>query len=133
MSLELVVDNTKNPYYGKSKEPRKVNLDWLYKKFRGVCWICRRFVPRDQASRDHIVPESLGGGHEKSNIALAHKKCNSRRGNGFREIFFKHYESIEEVKDIFILDETGLYVQVWQDARDKGVSVIVAKKVREIP
>lgn len=32
------------------------------------------------ASRDHLVPLSLGGVDEASNVRLAHRVCNSRRG-----------------------------------------------------
>lgn len=126
MTVELTVIN--NPYYGRSKTPRKVDMKWLYKKYRSVCWICRRFVPWDQASRDHIVPRSLGGGPEKSNIALAHKECNSKRGNGFREIHYRHYENIKDVREITLIEDLGIYVQVWEDRRNGGINVLVAKK-----
>lgn len=121
-----------NPHYGRRKIPRKVNLDWLYRKYRGICWICRKHVSRDQASRDHILPESLGGSSNKENIALAHKDCNSKRGNGYREVYFSHFENMIGVKEIRILNEHNLIVQVWQDRRNGGVNVLVAKKFKEI-
>lgn len=130
---EVIPLRRRNPLYGKTKKPNKVDLNWLYKKYRGICWICRKFCPRDQASRDHILPASLGGGSEKSNMALAHKDCNSKRGNGFREILFRHYDDLENIKELVLLQEHGLYLQVWVDKRDGGVSVIVAKKVGELP
>jgi len=34
------------------------------------------------ASREHLVPRSLGGGDNKDNIMLACKACNSSRANG---------------------------------------------------
>lgn len=122
-----------NPFYGKAKKPAKVDLNWLYKKYRGICWICRQFCPRDQASRDHILPRSLGGGPEKSNMALAHKECNSKRGNGYREIMFRHFENLNSIKEIVVLEEHKIYIQVWHDVRDGGLSVIVAKKTGELP
>jgi hypothetical protein len=132
VSLQLVVDNSNpNPLYGKVK-PAKIDLNWLYKKYRGVCWICRKFVPRDQASRDHIKPKSLGGTYEKENMALAHKVCNSKRGNGFKEIHFKHYETLKDEKDIIILEEHDLILQVWEDKRNGGYNVLLAKKFRQI-
>jgi hypothetical protein len=32
-------------------------------------------------SLDHIMPKSLGGGPEIENLRLAHRRCNSYRGN----------------------------------------------------
>jgi hypothetical protein len=127
--LEVVLDN---PLYGQTKQAPKVDLNWLYRKYRGICWICRKFCPRDQASRDHITPKSLGGGSEKENIALAHKVCNSKRGNGYREIYFRHYENMDHEKDIVVLEDHGLIVQVWHDIRNGGYNVLVAKKFKNV-
>lgn len=33
-------------------------------------------------SADHIIPKSLGGSDERSNLRPAHYGCNSARGNG---------------------------------------------------
>jgi 5-methylcytosine-specific restriction endonuclease McrA len=44
------------------------------------CHICgKRFTKKDPATLDHVIPISNGGRHEASNIALAHKSCNSRK------------------------------------------------------
>lgn len=61
-----------------------VCVEDLYEKSEGVCEICGLPVPRDHspenvwaATRDHIIPLSKGGLHEKSNCQLAHRLCNS--------------------------------------------------------
>lgn len=105
---------------------RKVSLDLLYRKYRGICWICRHFCPRDKASRDHIIPKSLGGTDDISNLALAHKLCNSKRGNGYNEIHYAHFTSVEDRQVIF-LEEHGLMYQVVL-REDGGISVILSKK-----
>jgi hypothetical protein len=53
------------------------------------CHLCTRavdpglyFQHRDAATLDHLVPVSAGGTDEPSNLALAHRGCNSRRGVG---------------------------------------------------
>lgn len=56
-------------------------LQTLYERDEAICWLCHRFVERDDASRDHIIPRSLGGPNNIDNYALAHAECNSRRGN----------------------------------------------------
>lgn len=105
----------------------RVDLDWLYKKFKGICWICRKFCPRDHASRDHLIPWSLGGTHDKSNIALAHKKCNQERGNGFKVVHSKHFDAGAEPRYLEVLEELGIYVQITSD-RLGGFNVMIAKK-----
>jgi 5-methylcytosine-specific restriction endonuclease McrA len=45
------------------------------------CHLCQRTVTRGEWSMDHLVPVSKGGSHSRENVALAHKSCNSLRGN----------------------------------------------------
>jgi hypothetical protein len=58
-----------------------------------VCGICERPVPRVfppngplAPSRDHIIPRAAGGGSEWANLRLAHRGCNSSRGDAQAEI-----------------------------------------------
>lgn len=65
----------------------------LFKKQRGLCHWCgtemsmekvasgKRQRP-DYATFEHVQPKSLGGSDSRSNIVLAHAKCNHARGNG---------------------------------------------------
>jgi 5-methylcytosine-specific restriction endonuclease McrA len=58
-----------------------------------VCWLCGQPVDKSlpwpdpmSASVDHIVPLSVGGSlTDRSNVRLAHLRCNSSRGNGSRK------------------------------------------------
>jgi 5-methylcytosine-specific restriction endonuclease McrA len=52
------------------------------------CGICRVEVDMDLDGRlgmgpsiDHVVPISLGGDDTPANVQLAHRRCNSRKGN----------------------------------------------------
>jgi 5-methylcytosine-specific restriction endonuclease McrA len=46
------------------------------------CHICgRRFTMKDPATLDHVIPITKRGPHDPGNLALAHKSCNSRKGN----------------------------------------------------
>lgn len=58
-----------------------VDLDLLYKRDKGICQLCHKHVPRNKASRDHIVPLSKGGEHSYKNCVLAHLSCNASKGN----------------------------------------------------
>lgn len=109
-----------------SEDEEKVTLDVLYRKFKAICWVCHKFVPRDKASRDHVVPKSVGGSDDLSNLALAHKKCNNDRGNGYVQIHSSEYNIAELDKELHILREHGLYYQVWFD-KHGTLRVLLAK------
>lgn len=44
------------------------------------CHLCGSEVSKTNWSLDHLVPVSRGGLHTYANVALAHFKCNARRG-----------------------------------------------------
>jgi hypothetical protein len=50
----------------------------------GVCPICEGGgLTAKNGTLDHIIPQSRGGTGALANLRLAHKKCNSRRGNQY--------------------------------------------------
>ena len=60
----------------------------LYERDGWTCQIC--FLPVSDSSHhlgdlsptvDHVVPQSLGGGHEMENLRLTHRWCNSKRSD----------------------------------------------------
>jgi len=59
----------------------------LYERDGWICQLCGDPCDPSQPngdmgpSLDHIVPRSLGGGDEDSNLRTAHRLCNARRGN----------------------------------------------------
>jgi len=65
-----------------------VYLEIVAKRDNYKCHICRKQVKMDlhvldnQApTLDHLIPLSLGGDHTYANIRLAHRICNSKKGN----------------------------------------------------
>lgn len=72
-----------------------IDLLKLYKRDHGQCKICGLMVNFDDykikgvykvcgnmyPSIDHIKPISKGGLHSWDNIQLAHRRCNSSKGN----------------------------------------------------
>lgn len=47
-----------------------------------TCFYCGEgFSVSRPATLEHLIPRSLGGTKEIGNLALAHEKCNSIRGN----------------------------------------------------
>lgn len=53
----------------------------LFQRDEAICWLCCGIVTHETASRDHVIPRSLGGPNRMSNYKLAHKECNVLRGN----------------------------------------------------
>lgn len=62
-------------------EARDVPIQLIYERDNAICHLCDKFVPRHEASRDHVRPKSQGGRLTYENIRLAHAKCNSTRGS----------------------------------------------------
>lgn len=59
-----------------------VDVDVLYERDKALCSLCHLFVPREEATQDHIIPITKPGSEESyANSALAHFACNSRKGN----------------------------------------------------
>lgn len=79
----------------KDKRIDRIDLHELFKRDDGVCHICGKqcnwndYTVTDSTiiagnwypSVDHIVPVSLGGADAWDNVMLAHRICNSIRGN----------------------------------------------------
>jgi 5-methylcytosine-specific restriction endonuclease McrA len=55
--------------------------------YGSVCWLCHKPIPGPvpmpggRFSVDHVIPDSLEGGHDIANLRPAHLACNSSRGN----------------------------------------------------
>lgn len=62
------------------KNSYKRHVRWLLTK-TNICCICNESVSVKDASLEHIIPLSKGGLNNRNNFALAHKDCNSKRGN----------------------------------------------------
>lgn len=60
---------------------RKRITDAIYQRDGMVCSICHLHVRREDASVDHVVPLSKGGPSTMDNLRLAHRRCNSSKGN----------------------------------------------------
>jgi 5-methylcytosine-specific restriction endonuclease McrA len=61
---------------------RTRQLDFIYRRDRGICQICLKHVNREDASRDHIKKLSECTKEEARNLdnmRLAHKACNEAR------------------------------------------------------
>jgi 5-methylcytosine-specific restriction endonuclease McrA len=60
-----------------------VDIEMIYARDSGICQLCKKPVPREQASMDHIIPLSAGGAHASWNVQLTHLRCNLKRNRGY--------------------------------------------------
>jgi 5-methylcytosine-specific restriction endonuclease McrA len=64
-----------------SPTAEKFTLDEIFERDGGVCHLCSKQVIRREATMDHLVPLTKGGSHTRVNVKLAHRGCNSRKGD----------------------------------------------------
>lgn len=43
------------------------------------CWMCGEHVPPEEATLEHIKPQSEGGSSHLENLAISHGRCNNQR------------------------------------------------------
>jgi hypothetical protein len=53
----------------------------IYRRDRGMCAYCGRSISFEDASMDHIVPQSLGGPATWGNLVNACRRCNEKKAN----------------------------------------------------
>lgn len=58
-----------------------IDLDIVYERDEGICYLCLLPVDTFGWHLDHIVPISRGGSHTYENVAVTHKHCNSNKGS----------------------------------------------------
>ena len=75
---------------------------WLRRRDGDACHLCglamtfaRAGRSPDDATIDHIVPKSAGGGDAATNLRLAHKRCNEARGNLSMEEWAARREAVK--------------------------------------
>ena len=64
-----------------AKRGENVSLRKLYAIQKGICQYCYDKIPFSEATKDHIYPKDLGGSNHDFNLALACRKCNSKKSN----------------------------------------------------
>lgn len=61
-----------------------------------ACWLCLKPLKLGRATLDHVTPRSAGGGHEDTNLKLAHARCNWQRGSTLPELTQEHFAKLRE-------------------------------------
>ena len=61
------------------KHKRHKKLE-MYKRQRGMCPLCEKFIPLPEATIDHKIPLSRGLDH-RDNLQVTCRKCNQDKNN----------------------------------------------------
>lgn len=76
-SVIILREYVRVPYF-RSKSPSKRNV---YRRDGHKCQYCGCHLNAKNASIDHVMPRSRGGGHSWDNIVSACKPCNRKKSN----------------------------------------------------
>lgn len=58
-----------------------VNKTLLYKRDNGRCQYCNKSIKKLEATLDHVIPKSRGGGNSWTNLVISCYSCNNSKGN----------------------------------------------------
>jgi hypothetical protein len=75
-------DRRRSLLAGEVIDPATTCLDYIGERDNWRCHICSGHVHRKDATRDHLIPVIHGGLTTAENLALAHRRCNTRRLDG---------------------------------------------------
>ena len=63
------------------------------------CQICNQHIRDDDVNYDHVIPWSLGGSSDESNVRLLCSTCNKKRGNKYQEEYLKK-DVLEDLPEV---------------------------------
>lgn len=58
----------------------EVDYKRVWKREKGICYLCGRPVAEGDIHYDHVVPLSRGGAHSEDNVRVTHARCNIKKG-----------------------------------------------------
>lgn len=97
-----------------------------------ICCFCNKVLNLNTVTMEHIVPESLRGTFNKTNLTVSCEHCNSARGNQNFFDFCKNYnfsnQKLEKYKKLYF---NNLKIKVLNIAKD--VCLTSAKSESVIP
>jgi hypothetical protein len=88
-------DISYNPNKTKRRSFKREERKYIYDKADGYCQLCGKKLKFEDASMDHVIPLSVGGLDDLSNLQLACYPCNRFKDNILPE------EYVQRIKEIF--------------------------------
>lgn len=118
--------NNQSSYYSKP-------IERIHRDFKGICALCGRYVEIEDASRDHIIPRSKGGGNGRDNIQLTHKTCNNAKGD---EVYPSDWqEQLQRTMTLphgYCCTHCSMPIQKWHKTKKMVATVISSGKLRAV-
>ena len=93
----------------------EVPVDLIYERDSAICHLCGNYVPRREASRDHVKPRSQGGRSKMLNLRLAHLN-HIADGNGLFVDNLAVYDGVLNGNDFAYLDTHGMPLSIPEPA-----------------
>lgn len=78
---KILSKNQRRRAHKNNVEVKFVDPKFIYARDNGFCKLCGGNVDVASMTIDHIIPLSKGGSHTEENLQLAHRGCNSKKGN----------------------------------------------------
>lgn len=66
---------------------RPVDFEAIMQRDQMICHVCKHPVTKATLHFDHVIPLAAGGAHSQENIAVAHARCNQRKGTRVLTLF----------------------------------------------
>jgi 5-methylcytosine-specific restriction endonuclease McrA len=63
----------------------------IWERDGGICYLCGQAVSYEVSTIDHEIPLSRGGLHARSNVKIAHRRCNQSKRNKLIEEMERPY------------------------------------------
>lgn len=78
IELPSIIATVGEVHYQRFVPPLENKL--LFRRDRNMCLYCGKVFPKEELSRDHVVPRFQGGRDRWTNVVTACRKCNHRKG-----------------------------------------------------
>lgn len=103
----------------KIKSSVRLSLSVLYFRERGKCFWCKTPTPQNQGTKDHVVPQCMGGEDTFENLVFSCFECNNEKADSppigkwkpdrvVRKPTFQEILEIRKEHEIYIHDESWI-------------------------
>lgn len=128
----------KNPtsFHAKTHSISKQKKNSVKERDNFICQICENEFPEEELEVDHILPYSLGGSNQITNLMTLCRSCNVDKSNSLD--YYKSSEGKQKLllnireftKDLLLIHNFGGWLKKVGDARRKKIALIAEKPMK---